>query len=151
SRNIGVAIVNAGTATTAITITLRSEDGSIVGSPSTVSVAAHHQVAQFIHELFGSEAIGAGFRASLRLPGTGPFAAIGLRFAGNVFSTIPITPISTVSGNASLILPQFAIAGGWATQIVLVNNANAAIFGRIELFDASGTPLPVKLNGETKS
>src|SRR5207253_11383731 len=92
-------------------------------SPAIVTVPARQQVAQFVNELFGSEAIGAGFRGSLRMQSTTPFAAIGLRFSGSVFSTLPVTPNVTVPGRGSLILPQFAIAGGWATQIALVNTS----------------------------
>jgi hypothetical protein len=32
-----------------------------------------------------------------------------------------------------------------------VNNSNSTISGRVDILDASGNPLPVKLNGETKS
>ena len=110
SRNIGVALVNPGAGINAITLTLRAEDGTIVGSPAVVTVPARQQIAQFVNELFGSEAIGEGFRGSLRMQSTTPFVAIGLRFSGNVFSTLPVTTIATVPGTGSLILPQCASA-----------------------------------------
>ena len=60
SRNIGVAIVNANSAANAVTLTLRDEDGIILGTPAVVSVPAHQQVAKFVNELFGSDTIGTG-------------------------------------------------------------------------------------------
>jgi hypothetical protein len=50
-----------------------------------------------------------------------------------------------------MLIPQFAMAGGWATQIALVNTATAAITGRIDIFDNLGNPMAVNLNGSTQS
>jgi hypothetical protein len=132
-----------------------------------------HQVAKFVNELFGADTIGSGFRGSLRLHSSTPFAVVGLRFSGFVFSTLPVavtapvpgvpsqtltagatpnTPqAGTVGGVNALIIPQFAIAGGWATQIALINNTTSTLSGRIDLFDTAGNPMGVNLNGETRS
>ena len=161
SRNIGVAIVNPGSFVNAVTFILRDEDGITVGTPATVSIQAHQQVAKFVNELFGADTIGMGFRGSLRMQSSAPFAVVGLRFSGYVFSTLPtvasapvpgVPSISAgVGGSSALIVPQFVISGGWASQIALVNNTGATVSGRIDVFDASGNPMVVGLNGETKS
>jgi phosphodiesterase/alkaline phosphatase D-like protein len=173
SRNIGVAIANPGSSTTAVSLTLRDENGIIVGSPANVSVPARQQVAKFVNELFGTDTIGSGFRGSLRMQSSSPFAVVGLRFSGAVFSTLPVavtapvpgvasitltagstanTPqAGSVGGSTALIIPQFAIAGGWATQIALVNNTISTIVGRIDVFDTAGNALAANLNGETRS
>ena len=161
SRNIGVAIVNPGSFVNAVTFILRDEDGITVGTPATVSIQAHQQVAKFVNELFGADTIGMGFRGSLRMQSSAPFAVVGLRFSGYVFSTLPtvasapvpgVPSISAgVGGSNALIVPQFVISGGWASQIALVNNTGATVSGRIDVFDASGNPMVVGLNGETKS
>src|SRR2546425_2068511 len=173
SRNIAVAITNPGSSVNTVVLTLRDENGFLLGSPTNVSIPAHQQAARFVSELFGADVIANGLRGSLRMQSPSPFAVIGLRFAGAVFSTLPIavtapvpgvpsttltggaTPNSpasgTVGGTTAVIIPQFAIAGGWATEIALVNNTNATLVGRIDLFDTSGNPLPLKLNGETRS
>jgi hypothetical protein len=130
-------------------------------------------VAKFVNELFGADTIGTGFRGSLRLQSSTPFAVIGLRFSGFVFSTLPVAvtaPVAgvpswtlaagtlpntpdagTVGGSNALIIPQFAMAGGWATQIALVNNTTSTLVGRIDVFDTEGNPMGVNLNGETRS
>jgi hypothetical protein len=43
------------------------------------------------------------------------------------------------------------MGGGWATQLALVNNTGATISGRIGIFDPSGNPMSVTLNGLTQS
>jgi hypothetical protein len=173
SRSIGVALVNPGETDNAITLTLHNEDGVVVGSPVVVAVAGRQQVSKFLHELFGGDVIGAGFRGNVQMQSSKPFAAIGLRFAGAVFSTLPVaittaapgvptrtltagtnphTPDpGTVGGSTALIVPQFAISGGWATQIALINTSSSTISGRIDVFDTNGNPMAVTLNGETRS
>src|SRR5207249_8552501 len=102
------------------------------------------QVAKFINELFGADVMSNGFRGSLRMQSASPFAVMGLRFAGTVFSTLLIAVTAgisgvpsitlaagptanspaagTVGGTTAVLIPEFAIAGGWATQVALVNN-----------------------------
>jgi hypothetical protein len=172
SRDIGVAIVNPNDTVNVVTLTLRDENGNVAGTPATVSVAAHGQVAKFVDELFGS-VTAVGFRGSMRMQSTAPFAVIGFRFSGSVFSTLAVsitTPVpgvptmtlaagstpnsplaGAIGGLTAILIPQFALSGGWSTQLVLVNNTGAAITGRIDVLDATGKPMPVKLNGLTQS
>jgi hypothetical protein len=173
SRNIAVAITNPGSAANAVTLTLRDENGFVLGSPANISIPAHQEVAKFVNELFGADVIASGLRGSLRMQSSTPFSVTGLRFNGAVFSALPIAVTAgvpgvprtsltsgtaadspaagTTGGPNAVIIPAFAIAGGWATQVAMVNNTNATLVGRIDVFDPSGNPMPVKLNGETKS
>src|SRR5438034_3509243 len=97
--------------------------------------------------MFGTDVISNGLPGSLRIQSASPFAVMGLRFAGTVFSTLPIAVAAgisgvpsitlaagptanspaagTVGGATAVLIPEFAIAGGWATQVALVNNSNA--------------------------
>ncbi len=172
-RNLGVAIANASGTAAMVRLTLRDEDGITIGVPANVSVPAHAQVAKFVNEMFGTDTIGTGFRGSLRLQSASPFAAVGMRFTGSVFSTIALavatptpgvptrtltagvaanTPqVGVVGGATALIIPQFALAGGWSSQLALVNNTNSTITGRIDVFDTAGNPMAVKMNGEVRS
>jgi hypothetical protein len=172
-RNLGVAIVNASGSTTTVTLTLRDANGAVAGNPVFLSFQPYQQMARFVNELFPPDIVGTGFRGSLRLQSATPFAALGLRFSGGEFSTLPFaiattvsnpgsrtlvagpTPSSplggTVGGPTALILPQFAMSGGWATNIALVNNSGTAITGRVDIFDAAGNPMAVDLNGGTQS
>ena len=172
-RNLGVALANPSSTTNTITLTLRDAGGTVVGTPVTLSLQPQQQIAKFINELFSSSVVGAGFRGSLEAQSSTPFAVLGLRFSGTDFSTFPLlmnatttgvptraltsgssvnTRVAgTIGGNAAVILPQFAMGGGWATQIAIVNNTANTMSGRIDVFDTSGNPMTTGLNGATQS
>jgi hypothetical protein len=177
-RNLGVAIANPGNTALSLVLSLLDTTGVTVGSPVTVTLQGQQQMAKFISELFPADTVGAGFRGSLRLRSSTsfastPFSALGLRFSGQEFSTLPVaanatiagvptrtlaagsvanTPLAgAVGGSGSIILPQFAMGGGWATQLALVNSGAAGITGRVDFFDMSGNPIALKLNDNTQS
>lgn len=172
-RDVGVAITNPDSRINLVTLTLRDETGLAVGGPLTITLQPRQQLARFISEIFSAAVIGTGFRGSVRLQSPTPFAVLGLRFSGTAFSTLPSggtsagpgvpsinlaagsianTPLEgTVGGIAAMIFSQFAISGGWATQISLINTTETTISGRIDLFDDSGSPMAVTLNGLTQS
>src|SRR5207247_11370568 len=116
--------------------------------------------------MFGTDVISNGFRGSLRMQSASPFAVMGLRFAGTVFSTLPIAvtagasgvpsiPLAagptanspaagTVGGATAVLIPEVAIAGGWRTKVAAVINSNATLAGRIDVFDTSRRPMTAK-------
>ncbi len=162
SRNLGVAVANPNTTVDAgLTFTLRNSDGSTVAI-QTVTLKALHQTSQFVTQLFAGKLPPAGdFNGTLKIESTTPVAMVGLRFRGENFSTIPVTPLSAATvvpingsagGSGAVILPQFADGGGWASEIVLSNSSeNAALVVRVDIFNQDGTPLSVTLNGTTAS
>jgi len=150
-RNLGIAFANPRDTSNSMTLTLRDVNGNIAGAPVTVTLAAHQQIARFITDLFSADVIGSQFTGSIRLQSAAPLAALGLRFSGTQFSTLPIVLASTPSGVNTVVVPQFAIGAGWATQVALVNGGSSKIAGRIDIVDPYGNPLPVTLNGVTQS
>ncbi len=163
-RDLGVAIVNPSSTANAVTVTLRDQTGTVAGQAATIVLQPQQQVAKFVTELLPPAIVGSAFRGSIELQSTTPFAVLGLRFSGSEFSTLPVTGIAaapgvpvitltndTVGGSTATVLPQFVMSGGWATQIALVNNGNSAAQGRIDIFDPTGAPMPINLNGVTQS
>jgi hypothetical protein len=172
-RDLGVAIANPGNTANPVLATLRDQTGTAVGSPVTLSLQPQQQLARFIRELFPAGLVGNGFRGSLELQSSVPFAMLGLRFSGGAFSTVPVsgstsgagTPVrvlvsgsspntpmaGSTGGSTAVVLPQFAMSGGWATQIALLNKSGTAASGRVDVFDPSGSPMAVQLNGLTQS
>lgn len=163
-RNLGVAMANPQSAADSVTLILRNESGAVAGAPVTLTLAPQQQLAKFINELFSTNVIGAAFRGSLEVQSSLPIAVLGLRFSGAEFSTLPVDGASasaglpartlnggTVGGTGAIMLPQFAMAGGWATQIALVNRGTTILTGRLDIFDTSGVLMAVKLNGATQS
>jgi hypothetical protein len=154
-RDLGVAVANPGDGINVVTLTLIDESGMTAGFPVTLTLQPHQQSARFVRELFGSDAIGAGFRGSMHLQSATPFTVVGLRFSGIEFSTLPLSATAavagvpsrevsgTVGGANAWIIPQFAMSGGWATQIGLVNSTGAAIGGRVPLRTPSCRKAPL--------
>jgi hypothetical protein len=173
SRNLGVAIVNPYSIASTVTLTLLDTAGNVIGTPAAVTLQPQQATAKFVSELFSAGTVAGGFRGSLSIQSQTGVSVLGLRFSGAQFSTIPVAGLTTltgipprsltagtttntplagiVGGNTAILVPQFAMAGGWATQIALVNTGTAAITGRVDIFDASGNPMAVKLNGTTQS
>ncbi|HEY2384569.1 MAG TPA: S53 family peptidase [Terriglobia bacterium] len=151
SRDLGVAIVNPGASAITVTLTLRDQNGNTAGSSITVPLSPNQQIAEFVTQLFSPSAIGSGFSGSLRLQSSSPFGVLGLRFSSANFSTSPVAVTAGASGTTALALPQFAMGGGWATQLALVNNSAAVASGRAAVYDSSGNPMAVDLNGQTQS
>jgi hypothetical protein len=167
SRNLGLALVNPSDSASTISLTLRNDNGSTVSTMS-LSLAPRQQIARFVSELFSQTETGTAFRGNLRLQGTAPFSVIGLRFTGVQFGAVPVTapgaavaiPTRTLAGGASMdsprpgiiggpgasLFPQFAISGGWASQVNLVNTGTAPATGRIDILDSNGNPMAVRLN-----
>jgi hypothetical protein len=101
------------------------------------------------------------FDGTLTLTSNTPVAIVGLYFQGTHFTSIPITSLSplvpipnvtpNVGGSSAVLLPQFAANGGWASEMVVLNNGGAALTVRIDLFQQDGTPLVATLNHQSAS
>lgn len=171
-RNLGLAVANPAGVTNSVTVTLRDDAGSVIGATG-LNVGPYKQISMFVNELFPAASLGQVFLGSVSIQSGTPFALLGLRFSGADFSTLSGGNIGTstavptrtltagsvaetpragiVGGVGAILLPQFAMGGGWATQITLVNTSGSASTGRIDIFDSNGQPLAVRLNGTTKS
>lgn len=158
-RNVGVAIANPGSTEAKISFTIRRDDGRVAGL-ATIFVPARWQTAKFVTELFANNpAPPTVITGTLSFTSTVPVAVVGLRFRGETFSTVPVMNVSDpvpvpprsngVGGNNAVILPQFAVGGGWSTELVIVNPGTTDLFVRLDLFGPDGSPLNVTLNGLT--
>jgi hypothetical protein len=149
-RNLGVAIANPGSTANPVTLTLQDSNGNAVAT-TTVQIPAHQQVARFVSELLGSRAVGTAFTGSLRVQSQTPFSVLGLRFSGVEFSTLPVIGAAAAGGSAPVVIPQFALGGGWTTEIALFNNGTSPVSGQVNIFDTNGNPMPVPLNNSSQS
>jgi hypothetical protein len=139
SRNLGVAIVNPGSAATNVTLTLRRGGDGSTSSVKVIAIGSHQQFSKFISELFADVSeLPLDFDGSLTITSDTPVAIVGLRFRGPIFSTIPITSLSQpaipvsqiapgVGGDGAVILPQFAAGSGWSSEIVISNTTAIAV------------------------
>jgi len=177
SKNLAVAIVNPNASDASVTLTLRNDKGTSLGT-TMVTVPAHRQVSKFITEHFSSQpSVPSDVTGTVAITSAGSaVSVVGLRFRGSNFSTLPVTnlsgsagPIPTFSpnpgcatvvggtsttgigGSGAVLLPQFAAGGGWATEIALVNSNSTGgnLTVRVDLFKKDGNPLTTALNGQT--
>jgi hypothetical protein len=160
-RNLGVALANPNNSAAAVTLQLWDQNGTAIGSPASISLLAGQQLARFLSELYPASTLGGAFQGSLTVQSAAPVSIIGLSFSGIEFSTVPILPgipasvpllaNGTVGGTNAIMFPQFAMGGGWATGLSLVNATSVTLTGRIDIFDTSGKPMSVLMNGTTQS
>jgi hypothetical protein len=166
SKKLAVAIVNPNSSNQNVTLTLRKNDGTQLGT-TTITVPSLHQTSTFMTQLFSGTTVPSDVTGTLAITSSGssnlPVSVIGLRFRGSNFSTLPVTDLSGnpgplptltpgVGGAGAVLLPQFAAGGGWATELVLMNtNTKGSLTARVDLFKPDGTPLSTTLNGQTAS
>jgi len=166
-RDLGVAMVNLNTTEAQATFALRDLNGALVASTTATIAPGSHQ-ALFVSQLFADNAAATAalrtdFLGSLTYQSTLPVAVVGLRFQGQNFSTVPAVITSEqvydvprfaegIGGPGAVVLPQFAVGQGWNTQIAVTNNSiSQPQQFRVDLFNQSGQPLSINLNGETAS
>ncbi|HYR83254.1 MAG TPA: hypothetical protein VE422_04165 [Terriglobia bacterium] len=166
AKNLGVAIVNPNSSNVNVTLTLRKNDGTQLGT-TNVNVPSHQHISKFITELFANQSsVPRDVTGMLAITSAGssnlPVSVIGLRFRGDNFSTLPVTSLSGtttplptiatgVGGPGAILIPEFAAGGGWATELVIANTGTSALTVRVDLFKEDGTPLTANLNGQTAS
>jgi hypothetical protein len=166
-RSFGVSIVNASSQQNDIRVILIDEGGTPLTNSATVTLGPFMQVSRYISEMFPADSLGTAVRGSLVLQGAQAFTAIGLDFSGSsvsplgaavMFSTVNWeTPLHPLPANPNqirqraVIVPQFAMGGGWASQISIVNPIDAPMSGQVAFFDSNGRPVGVTMNGLTAS
>ncbi len=162
ARNIGLAIVNPGSTTATVTLTLRRGTDGVTISSKAILIGARQQTSRFMAEIFADvPQLATGFDGDLSISSDYPVALTALRFRGTNFSTIPITSLSSstpvptfspgVGGPTAVILPQFAAGGTWSSEIVISNTSSVQVPVRLDIFRQNGQPLTTKFNGETGS
>jgi hypothetical protein len=161
-RTVGLALMNASTGTNQVALTVLDERGVAVSSAENLTVPSFGQVAKYVSELLPGGTLGASFKGSVLIRGTRPFAVLGLRFNGTHFFPVSVgsvvglqtvqTPVNSVALGTQLtpsltVFPQFALGGGWATQISVVETQGVTTRGQVAWFDRDGSRLTVSMNG----
>ncbi|MGI8785709.1 MAG: IPT/TIG domain-containing protein [Acidobacteriota bacterium] len=149
-----IALVNSSTLPVNATLVLRDSAGLEV-SRTLLAFGPRQHVAKFIHELFSG--LPAGFTSGTltfeTASGEQKLAAVTLRENVNaqqdtIFATLPVVDLGQAGSAESLVLPQIAAGGDFATQLVLVSRSNQRVTGRIRLFRSDGSPLQLSGGSE---
>ena len=161
SPNVGVGITNPALTPAVVTMTLRDSGGHFAAS-NILTIGPGQQTAKFISEYFAAVAnLTPDFAGTLTVTSNTPVAIMALLFSGTTFSTIPVNNVSPttsvpqltslIGGSGAVLLPQFVAGGGWASEIVVLNNGTAPMTVRIDLFSQTGSPMVVTLNHQSAS
>ncbi len=157
--NTGIAVVNNGSASAAITYTLRSTAGAALSSGHGILAAGAH-FAKFIEQLKDMApdfVLPPNFQtltqfASLEITSNQPLSVLALRMTTNqrneaLFTTTPIADLTKPATNGVIFFPQFADGGGYTTSVVLLNTSSGIESGTLQFFDDNGSPLVVNQVG----
>ena len=149
----GLALVNTGTASVPVTLTLRDGAGSQVGQKILMLNPGQHS-ASFVDELFGAQA--ADFRGNVTFESASGLGAITLRESRNswsepLYTTLPVVDLDAAGGSDPVVFPHLAVGGGYRTQVVLINRSASSVTGRIRLVGSNGSPLQVNWDGVAAS
>jgi protein TonB len=145
SVNTGVAIANPNKGVATVSFTFRDSTGTTVGSGVTV-MFPNSQITKFLDQ--------APFNAPGKMSGSFsftsdvPVAVAAFRGLTNergefLLSSVPVVDLSATGNSSSLTLPHFASGGGWTTQVILMNLANAPATGSLQWMDGNGQSLGI--------
>ena len=117
----------------------------------SASIAGHEQLTGFINEApfyAPSHFIGALTFASSK-----PVSVTALNVFTNerdelLVSPVPVTDLSAPAIREPQVIPDFAAGGGWATNIILVNETEDVLTGIIQVRDAAGRGASLDLDGK---
>jgi hypothetical protein len=127
-HDTGIALVNPGNSPISVTMETFRQDGTSVGSASTVSIAANGHRAAFAGELVNG--LANGFTGLADFNATSPFVPLTLRTLtndrGDVLLTTFPAPDVTVPAPTPIVFPQIADGGGFTTQFIFINASGAA-------------------------
>jgi hypothetical protein len=161
ARNSGIAFMNPWNSDARITMTIRRDDGIVLGS-KTIFVPGRSQTSQLITQLFSDQRqLPKEFAGIMTVKSNLAVGIVALRFRGAIFSTEPITHLDQVvslpalvpgvGGSGAVLFPQFAVGGGWATEFVIANLDTTILRFRVDVFAQDGSPMAVSLNGKTSN
>jgi YD repeat-containing protein len=152
----GFAVVNSGNASATITYTLRDLAGNTLTAGSgSLNVGAHFaKFVDQIKDIAPDFNVPANFPVatkfgSLEISSDQPLSIVALKLTTNqrgetLMTSTPIADLMKPASASPAFFPQFVDGGGYVSAISLMNTANTAITGIMEMFDSNGAPLTVR-------
>jgi hypothetical protein len=150
----GIAIANANDRPASISFYFTGANGKPLRTGGT-TLAAHAQIAAFLDQApFNAPAGSRSFTFNSSVP----VGATVLRGRVNqrsefLMTTLPVASLNAVS-TRTIMLPHFAVGGGWSTRILMVNPVNDTIKGRVHVRNSSGvesSTIPYNISGSASA
>jgi hypothetical protein len=120
----GLAIANADVNTATVNLQLFRLDGTSTGLTASLSIPVNGKVAKFVNEMFPS--FSNPFKGVLRITSISPLSIVGLRSRYNerndfLITTVPVSQELTQGSSSEVMFPHIVDAGGYTTQIILLD------------------------------
>ena len=155
--NTAVAFANPNDAPVTISFNFTDQNGNDFGQ-NTFQLGAGTQTARFLTELpFRAP----NFAGTFTFNSSAPVGVVSLRTALNehgefLVSTQGVTPLPDALSAGTVVMGHFAIGGGWATELILVNTSDAPGSGTVQFLNEGtatlpGTPITLTANGQAGS
>ena len=144
---LGIAIDNVSSNAAVIPVVIRDETGNVIGSPSTISLAANGHTSFVLSTQYPATADKHG-TIEFDTPGSGPISVLGIRTTPlgttNTLTTIPaLANVGTTGGS----IAHIATGNGWQTTFVLVNTGTTTAQATLNFYsDVTGAPLSLPLS-----
>jgi len=152
--NTGIAFANPGTQTASVSFFFTDANGANFGD-SNISIPANSQIAAFVNEAPFRNALGTRLISDARtltFTSTIPVSAAAVRTRLNeraefMMSALPIADLA-LSATSATSIAHTADGGGWATEVLLVNNSDVTATGTLQFFSSAGQNFTVNLDGQ---
>src|SRR5262249_31053866 len=123
---------------------------------SNISIPPNSQIAAFVNEAPFRNALGTRLitdARTLTFTSTVLVSAAAVRTRLNersefMMTALPITDLA-LSATSATSIAHTADGGGWATEVLLVNNSDVTATGTLQFFSSAGQNLTVNLDGQS--
>ena len=146
----GVAVANPSSTPATVNFELTTLAGVSIGLTGTATIPGDGQIAKFLDQISGFEALTTPFQGVLRITttSTSGVSVVGLRSRTNFRGDFLITTTSPVDENAGAstaeqLFPHFADGGGWSTQFILFGGSGTSTSGDLGFFSQGGDAIDV--------
>jgi hypothetical protein len=151
--NTGLAMVNPNGGDAIVSFYFTDLNGANFGN-GTTTIPAGGKITAFLNQApFNG---GSSLKGSFTFSSSIPIAVVALRGLTNergdfLITTLPVADLSSPGASNTVVFPDFADGGGWATQIILVNPGETVLTGSVQFRNQAGALTAVTVNGQSNS
>jgi hypothetical protein len=154
--NTGLAIANPGSQAATLTMFFTDSNGVSTASHQYAVAANNQAVAFLIQAPFADPSITGNFQGTFSFTSTAPVSVIALRGFTNehsdfLISTLPVIDTTAAPLSGTQVLPHFAAAGGWTTQVILINPGTTTLTGTLQFVGTTGSAATVTVGNQSAS
>ena len=153
----GVSLANPNSQAAAVSFFFTDAAGTNFGT-SSITIAPNTQMATFLNEAPFASLTVSPFQTpvtearTFTFNSSVPISALAIRGRTNErgdFMMTPVADLAAASTPSAVSIPHIADGGGWTTELLLVNDSDAAETGTLQFVSSAGQSMSVSLDGQT--